>query len=41
MTLMTVAWIAFGLGATLGFLLARSVETMPASLEHAKHDARG
>lgn len=39
MTLITIAWIAFGLGTTLGFLLARSVESIPASLEHAKHDA--
>ena len=39
MTLITIAWIAFGLGTTLGFLVARSVETLPASLEHAEHDA--
>lgn len=29
----TIAWIAFGLGTTLGFLMARSVEPMPRSLE--------
>ena len=39
MTLIAVAWIAFGLGTTLGFLLARSVETMPDSLQHAEQDA--
>lgn len=39
MTLITVAWIAFGLGTTLGFFLARSVETESESLDHAKHDA--
>lgn len=38
MTLITVAWIAFGLGTTLGFFLARSVENEEESLEHAKHD---
>lgn len=39
MTLITVAWIAFGLGTTLGFFLARSVENEEESLEHAQHDA--
>jgi hypothetical protein len=41
MTLITVAWIAFGLGTTLGFFLARSVENEDESLEHAKHDIAG
>lgn len=29
MTMIAVAWLAFGLGTTLGFLLARSVENGP------------
>ena len=37
MNLIAVAWIAFGLGTTLGFLLARSVETMPA-MEQAEEE---
>ena len=39
MTLIAVAWIAFGLGTTLGFLLARSVETIDESAVHSAHDA--
>ena len=38
MTLITVAWIAFGLGTTLGFFLARSVENEEESLDHSRHD---
>ena len=41
MTLVTVAWIAFGLGTTAGFLLARSIETVSQSLGHAEHDVAG
>ena len=41
MTLITITWIAFGLGTTLGFLMARSVEPMQSSLEmdHAEPEA--
>ena len=39
MTLITIAWIAFGLGTTLGFLLARSVETLPDPFEHTADEA--
>ena len=38
MTLIAVAWISFGLGTTLGFLLARSVETVDDSADHAEQD---
>ena len=41
MTLVTVAWIAFGLGTTAGFLLARSVESVSDSIGHAEHDVAG
>lgn len=36
MTMIVVAWFAFGLGTTLGFLLARSVESAP---EHSEETA--
>ena len=41
MTLVVVAWIAFGLGTTAGFLLARSIESVSDSIVHAEHDVAG